>query len=33
MAATAITLDATLITADERLLRWRRALRWQNAET
>jgi PIN domain nuclease of toxin-antitoxin system len=33
IAATAITLDATLITADERLLRWRHALRRQNAET
>ncbi len=33
IAATAITHDATLVTADERLLRWRHTLRRQNAET
>ncbi len=33
IAATAITRDATLVTADERLLRWRHTLRRQNAET
>jgi PIN domain nuclease of toxin-antitoxin system len=32
IAATAIAHDATLVTADERLLRWRHALRRQNAE-
>jgi PIN domain nuclease of toxin-antitoxin system len=32
IAATAITHDATLVTADERLLRWRNTLRRQNAE-
>jgi PIN domain nuclease of toxin-antitoxin system len=32
IAATAIALDATLATADERLLRWRHTLRRQNAE-
>jgi PIN domain nuclease of toxin-antitoxin system len=32
IAATAIVHDATLITADERLLRWRHPLRRQNAE-
>lgn len=32
IAATAIVHDATLITADERLLNWRHALRRQNAE-
>ncbi len=32
IAATAIALDATLVTADERLLRWRHGLRRQNAE-
>jgi PIN domain nuclease of toxin-antitoxin system len=33
IAATAIAHNATLITADERLLRWRHSLRRQNAET
>jgi PIN domain nuclease of toxin-antitoxin system len=33
IAATAIAHDATLITADERLLRWRHKLRRHNAET
>ena len=33
IAATAIAHDATLMTADERLLRWRHKLRLQNAET
>lgn len=33
IAATAIAHDATLVTADERLLRWRQTLRRQNAET
>jgi PIN domain nuclease of toxin-antitoxin system len=32
IAATAITHDATLMTADENLLRWRHRLRRQNAE-
>jgi PIN domain nuclease of toxin-antitoxin system len=32
IAATAITHDATLVTADERLLSWRHPLRRQNAE-
>lgn len=32
IAATAIAHDATLMTADERLLRWRHTLRRQNAE-
>ncbi len=32
IAATAIAHDATLVTADERLLRWRHALRRHNAE-
>ena len=32
IAASAITLEATLVTADEKLLRWRHALRRQNAE-
>jgi len=32
IAATAIAHDATLMTADERLLRWRYVLRRQNAE-
>lgn len=32
IAATAIAHDATLVTADDRLLRWRHALRRQNAE-
>ena len=32
IAATAIAHDATLVTADERLLRWRHSLRRQNAE-
>ncbi len=32
IAATAIAADATLVTADERLLRWRHPLRRQNAE-
>jgi PIN domain nuclease of toxin-antitoxin system len=32
IAATAIVHDATLVTADERLLRWRHPLRRQNAE-
>jgi PIN domain nuclease of toxin-antitoxin system len=32
IAATAIAHDATLVTADERLLRWRHGLRRQNAE-
>ena len=32
IAATAIAADATLMTADERLLRWRHPLRRQNAE-
>lgn len=32
IAATAIAHNATLMTADERLLRWRHALRRQNAE-
>lgn len=33
IAATAIAHEATLVTADERLLRWRHSLRRQNAET
>jgi PIN domain nuclease of toxin-antitoxin system len=33
IAATAIAHDATLVTADERLLRWRHKLPRQNAET
>ena len=33
IAASAIAVDATLVTADERLLRWRHSLRRQNAET
>lgn len=33
IAATAIVHDATLLTADERLLNWRNGLRRQNAET
>jgi PIN domain nuclease of toxin-antitoxin system len=33
IAATAITLDATLLTADKRLLRWRHSLRRHDAET
>lgn len=32
IAATAIAHDATLITADERLLNWRHSLRRHNAE-
>ena len=32
IAATAIELNATLVTADERLLRWRHSLTRQNAE-
>jgi PIN domain nuclease of toxin-antitoxin system len=32
IAATAIVHDATLVTADEKLLRWRHRLRRQNAE-
>jgi PIN domain nuclease of toxin-antitoxin system len=32
IAATAIVHDATLITADDRLLRWRHSLRRHNAE-
>jgi PIN domain nuclease of toxin-antitoxin system len=32
IAATAITLEATLVTADDRLLRWRHKLHRQNAE-
>jgi PIN domain nuclease of toxin-antitoxin system len=32
IAATAIVHDATLMTADEKLLRWRHPLRRQNAE-
>jgi PIN domain nuclease of toxin-antitoxin system len=32
IAATAIVHDATLVTADEKLLRWRHPLRRQNAE-
>ncbi|HEY1983031.1 MAG TPA: type II toxin-antitoxin system VapC family toxin [Xanthobacteraceae bacterium] len=32
IAASAITADATLVTSDERLLRWRHSLRRQNAE-
>jgi PIN domain nuclease of toxin-antitoxin system len=32
IAASAIAHDATLVTADERLLRWRHPLRRQNAE-
>jgi PIN domain nuclease of toxin-antitoxin system len=32
IAATAIVHDATLVTADERLLRWRHTLRRQNTE-
>ena len=31
-AASAIAFDATLVTADDRLLRWRHPLRRQNAE-
>ena len=33
IAASAITHRATLVTADERSLRWRRSVRRQNAET
>jgi len=33
IAASAIALDATLLTADEKLLRWRHTLQRQNAET
>jgi PIN domain nuclease of toxin-antitoxin system len=33
IAATAIAHDATLVTADARLLRWRHSLRRYNAET
>jgi PIN domain nuclease of toxin-antitoxin system len=33
IAATAIAYEATLITADERLLRWRHSVRRHNAET
>ena len=33
IAATAIANDATLMTADERLLRWRHGMRRHNAET
>jgi len=33
ISATAIVHDATLVTADERLLRWRHKLRRLNAET
>ena len=33
IAATAIVHDATLVTADERLLRWKNSLRRHNAET
>ncbi len=33
IAATAILHDATLMTADHRLLRWRHSLRRQNAES
>ena len=32
IVATAITHDATLMTADDRLLRWRHSVRRQNAE-
>jgi PIN domain nuclease of toxin-antitoxin system len=32
IAATAIVHDATLVTADKKLLRWRHSLRRQNAE-
>jgi PIN domain nuclease of toxin-antitoxin system len=32
IAATAIVHDATLVTADDRLLRWRHTVRRQNAE-
>jgi PIN domain nuclease of toxin-antitoxin system len=32
IAASAIAFDATLVTADDRLLRWRHPLRRQNAE-
>ena len=32
IAATAIAHDATLVTADEKLLRWRHRLKRQNAE-
>jgi len=33
IAATAIAHDATLVTADDRLLRWRHSVRRHNAET
>jgi PIN domain nuclease of toxin-antitoxin system len=33
IAATAIAHNATLVTADERLMRWRHSVRRQNAET
>jgi PIN domain nuclease of toxin-antitoxin system len=33
IAATAIAHDATLVTADDRLLKWRHSLRRHNAET
>ena len=33
IAATAISHDATLVTADNKLLQWRRSLRRHNAET
>jgi PIN domain nuclease of toxin-antitoxin system len=33
IAATAIVHDATLVTADDRLLRWRHSLRCHNAES
>jgi len=33
IAATAIVHDATLVTADQRLLKWRHSLRRHNAET
>jgi PIN domain nuclease of toxin-antitoxin system len=31
ITATAIAHDATLITADDRLLRWRGKMKWQDA--
>lgn len=33
IAATAIAHDATLVTADDRLLQWRHSVRRHNAET